>query len=68
MACSGEKKSAYTASVFTPERKRPLVRPRHRWESTHWINQAQDRNKWWGLMNMVINCEVPPNARNTSTR
>jgi len=31
-ACMGEIRNAYKVLVTTPERKRPLRRPRHRWE------------------------------------
>jgi hypothetical protein len=27
-----------------------------------WINLAQDREKWWALVNMVIKLRVPQNA------
>jgi hypothetical protein len=56
-ACStyGEKRGAYRISVRRPEGRRPLGRPRHRWEDnikmdlqeiiwgTDWIELAQDR-------------------------
>jgi hypothetical protein len=58
--------------VRKPEGKRPLRRPRHRWEDIirmdlreigwggmHWIDQAQDRDQWRALVNMVINLWVP---------
>jgi len=32
VAHMGERRSAYRDLVGKPERKRPLVRPRHRWE------------------------------------
>jgi hypothetical protein len=31
VACMGEKRNAYRILVRTPEGKRPLGRPRHRW-------------------------------------
>ena len=50
-----------------PEGKRPLERPRRRWEdnikmdiqevvcrSMDWIDLAQDRNRWQALANAVI--------------
>jgi hypothetical protein len=32
VACMGEERKVYTVLVGMPERKRPLGRPRHRWE------------------------------------
>jgi hypothetical protein len=28
------------------------------WEGTGWIDLAQDRNKWWAVVNMVMNLWV----------
>jgi hypothetical protein len=52
----GERRGAYRALVGKPEGRRPLGRPRHRWEDNikmnlrevgcggmDWINLAQDR-------------------------
>jgi hypothetical protein len=58
VACTGEKRSPYMASVLKPEGKSPLERPRHRWDSTDWINQAQDRNKSWAVVNTVLNLRL----------
>jgi hypothetical protein len=54
-----------------PEGKRPLGRPRHRWEdgirmdlreigwgSVVWIQLAQDIDKWRALVNTVMNLWV----------
>jgi hypothetical protein len=54
----GEKRNEYRISVENPEGKRPLGRPRHRWEDTirmdrreigwgcmDWIDLAQNRNQ-----------------------
>jgi hypothetical protein len=54
-----------------PEGKRPLGRPRRRWEdeirmdlreigwgSVDWIQLAQDRDRWWVIVNTVMNLRV----------
>jgi hypothetical protein len=57
IAHMGEKRNAYKILVGKPEEKRPLGRPRHRWENiemdlretgwggTDWIDLAQDRQQ-----------------------
>ena len=55
-----------------PEGRGPFGRPRHRWEDNikmdlqevgcggmDWIELAQDRNRWWSLVNVVMNHWVP---------
>jgi hypothetical protein len=52
-------RNAYTILVEKPERKRPLRRPRNRWENTirmdltemglkgvNWVHLSQDREQW----------------------
>jgi hypothetical protein len=62
-ACNtyGENSDAYTVSVGKPEGKRPLGRPKRRWEDTEtdlkgtewknvqWINLAKERDMIWLL-------------------
>jgi hypothetical protein len=61
----------YRVLMVKPERKRPLGRPRHRWEdgirmdlretswgSVDWIQWVQDRDRWRALVNTVMNLRV----------
>jgi hypothetical protein len=63
-----------------PEGKRPLGRPRHRWEDNikvdhqevrwwgmDWIDLAQNRKRSWAFVNAVMNLRVPQNAGNFLT-
>jgi hypothetical protein len=67
----GERRGLYRVLVGKPEEKRPLGRPRHRWEDdikiylqevgcgvVDWITLGQDRDSWWGLVSAVMNLRV----------
>jgi hypothetical protein len=68
----GEGRGAYTVLVGRPEGKRPLGKPRRRWEDNinmdlrgigidgvNWIRLAQDRVQRWTFVNTVMNLRVP---------
>jgi hypothetical protein len=38
------------------------------WEGMDWVAVAWDRDRWWALLNMVMNIRVPQNAWNFLTR
>jgi hypothetical protein len=68
----GKVRGAYNILVGRPEGRRPMGRLRHRWEDNikidlweigfgdvDWIHLAQDRDRCWALVNMVMNLRVP---------
>jgi len=72
VARMGEGRGVHSVLVGKPEGKRLLGRPRRRWEDNmkmnlqevgegcgDWIELAQDRDRWWGLVSTVMNLRVP---------
>jgi hypothetical protein len=68
----GVGRGVYRVLVGSPEGKRPLGRPRRRWEDnvkidlreigingTNWIRLAQDRVQWRAFVNTIMNLQVP---------
>ena len=63
----GEKRGVYRVFVGKPEGKRPLGRPRRRWEDNNlylqevgcggmdWIELAEYRDRWRALVTAVMN-------------
>jgi hypothetical protein len=68
----GEGRGVYKFLVVKPEGKRPMGRPRCRWEDDikvdlqevgcggmDWIQLAQYRDRWQALVDAVMNLRVP---------
>jgi hypothetical protein len=67
----GEERKVYKVLVGKPQGKRPLGRPRRRWEDgirmdlretglgdVDWILLAQDRDRWRAVVSAVMNLRI----------
>jgi hypothetical protein len=67
----GEERKVYKVLVGKPEGKRPLGRPRRRWEDgirmdlmeiglegVDWIRLSQDRDRWRAVVSAVMSLRV----------
>ena len=72
MACMEEERGVHKVLVEKPEGKRPLGRPRRRWEDNikmdlqemgrgcgDWMGLVQVKDRWRSLVSTVLNFWVP---------
>jgi hypothetical protein len=80
VACTQERRGVYRVLVEKLEGKKPLGRPRRRWEDNirmnlqevgcgglDWIELAGDMDRWRARVNAVMYLRVPQNAGNFLT-
>jgi hypothetical protein len=71
VACMREERKVYKVLVGKPEGRRPLGRPKRRWEDgvrmdlrkiglggVDWIRLSQDRDRWQAVVSVVMNLLV----------
>jgi hypothetical protein len=76
----GDRRGSYRVFVGTANGKKPLGRPKSRWEynikmnlqegrwgGMDWFDLAQNRDGWWDRVNALMNPRVPENAGNSLT-
>ena len=71
IACIGMRRGAFRVLVGKSEGKRPHESPRHSWEinikgisrkwdgGVYWIDVAQESDRWWALVNALMNLWFP---------
>jgi hypothetical protein len=71
VARMGKERKVYKVLLGKSEGSRPLGRPRRKWEDgirmdlreiglggMGWIRLAQDRDRWWAVVSVVMNLRV----------